>query len=71
MQNHYSPLYREEEREMNRHCRLTGVGIIPWGPLCRGALAHPPGTPLTERWAADRARTGHSDADAAIVKRMK
>ncbi|KAI1980651.1 hypothetical protein LOZ51_001865 [Ophidiomyces ophidiicola] len=38
MQNHYSLLYREEEREMNRFCNETGVGIIPWSPLCRGFL---------------------------------
>jgi len=29
MQNHYSLLYREEEREMNRFCNETGVGLIP------------------------------------------
>jgi hypothetical protein len=29
MQNHYSLLYREEEREMNRYCNDTGVGLIP------------------------------------------
>lgn len=29
MQNHYNLLYREEEREMNRYCRQTGVGLIP------------------------------------------
>jgi aryl-alcohol dehydrogenase-like predicted oxidoreductase len=29
MQNHYSLLYREEEREMNRFCNDTGVGLIP------------------------------------------
>lgn len=29
MQNHYNLLYREEEREMNRYCNLTGVGLIP------------------------------------------
>lgn len=33
MQNHYSLLYREEEREMNKFCKETGVGIIPWSPL--------------------------------------
>ena len=41
MQNHYSLLYREEEREMNKYCDLTGVGLIPWGPLARGFLARP------------------------------
>lgn len=29
MQNHYSLIYREEEREMNKFCRETGVGLIP------------------------------------------
>lgn len=29
MQNHYNLLYREEEREMNKYCNLTGVGLIP------------------------------------------
>ncbi|KAF2451610.1 aldo-keto reductase-like protein [Karstenula rhodostoma CBS 690.94] len=41
MQNHYNLLYREEEREMNRFCNDTGVGLIPWAPLCRGHLARP------------------------------
>jgi aryl-alcohol dehydrogenase-like predicted oxidoreductase len=44
MQNLYSLLYREEEREMNKFCKETGVGIIPWGPLSHGALAKPLGT---------------------------
>jgi aryl-alcohol dehydrogenase-like predicted oxidoreductase len=32
MQNHYNLLYREEEREMNRFCNDTGVGLIPVCP---------------------------------------
>jgi len=32
MQNQYSLLYREEEREVNKYCNLTGVGLIPWEP---------------------------------------
>lgn len=31
MQNHYSLIYREEEREMNAYCNATGVGLIPVG----------------------------------------
>lgn len=42
MQNHYNLLYREEEREMNRYCNQTGVGLIPWAPLAGGALARKP-----------------------------
>ncbi|KAF9871349.1 putative aldo keto reductase protein [Colletotrichum karsti] len=41
MQNQYSLLYREEEREMNQFCQDTGVGLIPWAPLFRGHLARP------------------------------
>jgi aryl-alcohol dehydrogenase-like predicted oxidoreductase len=39
MQNHYSLLYREEEREMNPLCVDEGVGLIPWSPLAGGLLA--------------------------------
>lgn len=39
MQNHYNLIYREEEREMNPYCEMTGVGITPWSPLARGILA--------------------------------
>lgn len=39
MQNHYNPIYREEEREMIPLCIDQGVGIIPWSPLARGFLA--------------------------------
>lgn len=41
MQNYYNLCYREEEREMNRFCKETGVGIIPWSPLFGGRLARP------------------------------
>jgi aryl-alcohol dehydrogenase-like predicted oxidoreductase len=41
MQNHYSLVYREEEREMNAYCKFAGIGLIPWGPLGAGKLARP------------------------------
>ncbi|KAH9934547.1 Aldo/keto reductase [Epithele typhae] len=41
MQNHYSLLYREEEREMFPTLKMFGVGSIPWSPLGRGVLTHP------------------------------
>ena len=41
MQNHYSLLYREEEREMLPYCQKNGIGVIPWSPLARGYLARP------------------------------
>ncbi|KAL1704142.1 NADP-dependent oxidoreductase domain-containing protein [Schizophyllum commune] len=41
MQNHYSLLYREEEREMFPSLAQYGVGSIPWSPLARGRLTRP------------------------------
>jgi aryl-alcohol dehydrogenase-like predicted oxidoreductase len=38
MQDQYSLLQREEEREMHPYCADTGVGVIPWSPLARGKL---------------------------------
>ncbi|KAI0669365.1 oxidoreductase [Trametes maxima] len=41
MQNHYSLLYREEEREMFPTLKQFGVGATPWSPLARGKLTRP------------------------------
>ncbi|MGN6325436.1 aldo/keto reductase [Pseudolysinimonas sp.] len=41
MQDQYSLLYREEEREMHPYCVDQGVGVIPWSPIARGRLARP------------------------------
>ncbi|KZT66690.1 Aldo/keto reductase [Daedalea quercina L-15889] len=41
MQNQYSLIYREEEREMFPTLKLFGVGSIPWSPLARGLLTRP------------------------------
>lgn len=76
MQNHYSLLYREEEREMNRFCHETGVGLIPWAPLCRGHLARPPSEfGNTARSQAEkinpRFTTGHGEPSQSIIKRVQ
>ncbi|KAG9096704.1 hypothetical protein FRC06_008416, partial [Ceratobasidium sp. 370] len=41
MQNYYSLVHREEEREMMPTLKMFGVGSIPWSPLARGRLARP------------------------------
>ncbi|KAK4058861.1 hypothetical protein OIO90_000307 [Microbotryomycetes sp. JL221] len=41
MQDFYTPVYREEEREMFPTCKLFGVGVIPWSPLARGYMTRP------------------------------
>ncbi|KAF2816022.1 aldo-keto reductase-like protein [Mytilinidion resinicola] len=76
MQNQYNLLYREEEREMNRFCNKTGVGLIPWAPLCRGHLARPAsqfGT--TPRSAGEQKQsmwtTGTLEADKKIIQRVE
>ncbi|ROW01176.1 hypothetical protein VSDG_02792 [Cytospora chrysosperma] len=75
MQNHYNLLYREEEREMNRFCNETGVGLIPWAPLCRGHLARLPSEfGSTERSKGEKESQpgshGTVEPDLTIIKRV-
>ncbi|KAK7538078.1 aldo-keto reductase [Phyllosticta citribraziliensis] len=74
MQNHYSLCYREEEREMNKFCAETGVGLIPWAPLYRGHLARPLDQGNTLR-ALETIRSGFwkdmTGADPEIVTRVQ
>ena len=53
MQNHYSLLYREEERDMMPLCEAEGIGVIPWSPLARGILARPNFEETTTRSESD------------------
>jgi len=52
MQDQYSLIMREEEREMHPFCLDQGVGVIPWSPLARGRLTRDWGTE-TERSESD------------------
>ncbi|MCJ1303142.1 hypothetical protein MMC08_005949 [Hypocenomyce scalaris] len=76
MQNHYNLLYREEEREMNKYCDATGVGLIPWAPLCRGHLARPPSEFGNTSRSADEKKNsatshGQSEVDKKIIGRVQ
>lgn len=72
MQNQISAVYREEEREMLRYCKLTGVGVIPWSPLARGFLARPADQKPTTRGASDRLiKNFTTDADRAVNKAVE
>jgi aryl-alcohol dehydrogenase-like predicted oxidoreductase len=65
MQNQYSLLYREEEREMIPLCISQGVGLLPWSPLARGRLARPIGEPAVGTTL--RSKTDHfQDHNSAI-----
>ncbi|KAI1858752.1 uncharacterized protein JN550_012502 [Neoarthrinium moseri] len=72
MQNYYNLCYREEEREMIRFCKETGVGIIPWSPLYGGRLARPAGWDKSAR--SKRPSAHHPDTtgdDAEIIRRVQ
>ncbi|GHJ43988.1 oxidoreductase [Catellatospora sp. TT07R-123] len=53
MQNQYSLVQREEEREMFGLLADQGVGSIPWSPLAKGRLARPWDQNTTQRAATD------------------
>ena len=53
MQDQYSLLYREEEREMFPLLADQGVGSIPWSPLAAGRVARPWGERSTARGASN------------------
>jgi Predicted oxidoreductases (related to aryl-alcohol dehydrogenases) len=71
MQNQYSLCYREEEREMNKFCHETGVGLIPWAPLYRGLLARPWQSVQTSRSESNELFSQATEADEKIVKRVQ
>ena len=76
MQNYYNLIYREEENEMIPYCNDTGVGLIPWSPIARGALARPWGDRSTQREKSDEflhmlVRSREDKVDEEIVNRLE
>ncbi|MFJ4653350.1 aldo/keto reductase [Nocardia sp. NPDC088792] len=72
MQDQYSLIHREEEREMFGLLADQGVGSIPWSPLSGGLVTRPWGERTTQRAEADRrvdmyGRPIFLDSDRAIV----
>ena len=63
MQDQYSLLMREEEREMHPLCLDQGVGVIPWSPLARGRL--------TREWGAETARTATDDFGSTLYRQQE
>ncbi|KAJ6526968.1 Aldo/keto reductase [Mycena vulgaris] len=64
MQNQYSLVHREEEREMMPTLKHFGVGSIPWSPLGRGALTRPYTAPDSAQQKTVRAASDEMPADA-------
>ncbi|KAL9061277.1 MAG: hypothetical protein Q9162_000151 [Coniocarpon cinnabarinum] len=76
MQNYHNLLYREEEREMIPYCAATGVGLIPWSPIARGALARGWTDRNTLREQTDRMlntmiRSRETEADKQVIDRVE
>lgn len=71
MQNRYNLCYREEEREMNKFCQETGVGLIPWGPLYHGLLAKPLGKESSRSQQAKAMSGGLTEADEETIRRVE
>jgi aryl-alcohol dehydrogenase-like predicted oxidoreductase len=70
MQNQYSLIYREDERDLLHYCAHAGVGVLPWSPLGRGKLTRPWGTETrrteTDLVAQENYRQA-VDSDHAVV----
>jgi aryl-alcohol dehydrogenase-like predicted oxidoreductase len=67
MQNQYSLLQREEEREMFGLLADQGVGSIPWSPLAKGRLARPWGEATRRSDTDPLGRRYDLEADRPIV----
>ncbi|KAI3609264.1 aldo keto reductase [Moniliophthora roreri] len=73
MQDEYSLLYREAEREMHPYCRFNGIGLIPYGPLNAGNLARPIGSSTVRHDTLKDTPWGFrpTDPDRQIVARVE
>ncbi|KAF2116344.1 NADP-dependent oxidoreductase domain-containing protein [Lophiotrema nucula] len=76
MQNYYNLIYREEEREMIPYCNDTGVALIPWSPIARGALTRPWSDRSTKRANTDAflenlVHKREDKIDQEIIKRVE
>ncbi|MDV8147098.1 aldo/keto reductase [Arthrobacter sp. B10-11] len=67
MQNQYSLMQREEEREMFPLLADQGVGSIPWSPLAKGRLTRPWGEHTKRADTDPMQRRFFSDDDQPIV----
>ncbi|ASN53226.1 aldo/keto reductase [Sinomonas sp. R1AF57] len=68
MQDQYSLVMREEEREMMPLLADQGVGSIPWSPLAKGRLTRPWSEQQTQRATTDPLQSRYSgEANEPIV----
>ena len=71
MQDQYSVLRREEEREMIPLCLDQGVGLTPYSPLAKGRAARPWGEQTTRASTDEVALAFDRDVDKAVVEAIE
>jgi aryl-alcohol dehydrogenase-like predicted oxidoreductase len=71
MQDQYSLLQREEEREMFGLLADQGVASIPWSPLAKGRLARPYGERTRRSDADPIGRRIFGDGDRPIIEAVQ
>ena len=72
MQNQYSLVQREEEREMFGLLADQGVGSVPWSPLAKGRLARPWAEHTTQRAEIDPLHARYDgDENRPIVEAVR
>jgi aryl-alcohol dehydrogenase-like predicted oxidoreductase len=67
MQDQYSVLKREEEREMIPMCLDQGVGLTPYSPLAKGRAARPWGAQTARSSSDEVAKSFDRDVDKPVV----
>ena len=55
---------------MNRYCKKTGVGLVPWGPVAGGTLTRPAAKSQDTARGATSSKA-LSDTDVEIVNRVE
>ena len=70
MQNHYNPLYREDERELIPICRQMNVALTPYSPLAAGRCARPDWAADTMRSRTDKVAHGKYDKTQASDQKI-
>lgn len=70
MQDHYNPLYREDERELIPICRQMNVSLTPYSPLAAGRVARADWDADTLRSKTDEVAKGKYDSTEASDKKI-
>ncbi len=70
MQNHYNPLYREDERELIPICKQMNVALTPYSPLAAGRVARVNWDAETMRSKTDKVARGKYDSTEEQDKRI-